>query len=72
MNQRGYYVFEPFRSPVRPTVRCLATGGDAAARTTHTIQLSMREDGFLADKIVLTTSASYTPTNLGPAESSRQ
>jgi hypothetical protein len=32
----------------------------------------MREDGFFADKIVLTTSSSFTPTNLGPAESLRQ
>jgi hypothetical protein len=43
-----------------------------ASAGSHTIQVYMREDGFYADKIVLTTSASYTPTNLGPAESARQ
>jgi hypothetical protein len=37
----------------------------------HTIQLFMREDGFFADKIVLSTSSSYTPSGLGPAESAR-
>jgi hypothetical protein len=35
----------------------------------HTINLWMREDGFRVDKILLTTSSSYTPTGAGPAES---
>jgi len=35
----------------------------------HTITLFMREDGFTADKIVLTTDPAYTPTDAGPAES---
>ncbi|HEY5945547.1 MAG TPA: PQQ-dependent sugar dehydrogenase [Kofleriaceae bacterium] len=37
----------------------------------HTINLWMREDGFVVDKIVLTTSASYVPSGTGPAESPR-
>ena len=37
----------------------------------HTINVWMREDGFRLDKLLLTTSASYTPTGAGPAESPR-
>jgi hypothetical protein len=37
----------------------------------HTITLFMREDGFLADKILLTRDAAFTPTGQGPAESAR-
>lgn len=40
-----------------------------AAPGTRTINLWMREDGVIADKIVLTTSSAYTPTGTGPAES---
>lgn len=36
---------------------------------THTINLWMREDGFLMDKIILTTDSAFTPTGTGPAES---
>ncbi len=32
----------------------------------HTIQVSMREDGFELDKILLTTDAKYTPQDHGP------
>jgi hypothetical protein len=35
----------------------------------HTVNLWMREDGFSVDKLVLSTSSSFTPTGLGPAES---
>jgi hypothetical protein len=35
----------------------------------HTVNLFMREDGFLADKIILTTDVAFTPTGQGPAES---
>ena len=35
----------------------------------HTLNLWMREDGIRVDKIVLTTSATYTPTGTGPAVS---
>ncbi|MEJ7597560.1 MAG: PQQ-dependent sugar dehydrogenase [Kofleriaceae bacterium] len=37
----------------------------------HTVNLWMREDGFVVDKIVLTTNASYVPTGIGPVESPR-
>ena len=37
----------------------------------HTLNIYMREDGLIVDKIVLTTNASYTPTGGGPAESPR-
>jgi glucose/arabinose dehydrogenase len=37
----------------------------------HTINLWMREDGFVVDKIVVTTSSSYVPSGTGPAESPR-
>ena len=36
-----------------------------------TVNLWMREDGFRADKIVLTTNPNYKPANTGPAESAR-
>ena len=35
----------------------------------HVLRIGMREDGALVDKIVLTTSSSYTPSGTGPAES---
>ena len=34
----------------------------------HTVNVWMREDGFVIDKIVLTRDANYTPTGNGPAE----
>lgn len=37
----------------------------------HTVNVWMREDGFIFDRIVLTSSSSYTPTGTGPAESAR-
>jgi len=37
----------------------------------HTLNIYMREDGMVFDKIVLTTSDAYTPTGQGPAESPR-
>lgn len=39
------HVFEPFRSPVRPTVRCLATGGDAAAGVVDGVTRGARNPG---------------------------
>ena len=36
---------------------------------THTVSLWMREDGFLVDKLILTTDVDFTPTGTGPAES---
>jgi hypothetical protein len=35
----------------------------------HIINIWMREDGFVADKILLTSDNAYTPTSFGPAES---
>jgi hypothetical protein len=35
----------------------------------HTVNVWMREDGFIIDKIVLTPNNSYVPTGAGPAES---
>ena len=35
----------------------------------HVVNYWMREDGFVFDKVVLTTSGTYTPTGNGPAES---
>jgi glucose/arabinose dehydrogenase len=37
----------------------------------HTFNVWMREDGFVLDKIVLTTNGSFTPSGAGPAESPR-
>ena len=37
----------------------------------YTFNVWMREDGVYIDKIVLTTDANFTPTDLGPAESQR-
>jgi hypothetical protein len=37
----------------------------------YTINLWMREDGFQADKILLTKNSGFVPTGLGPAESAR-
>ena len=36
---------------------------------THTVNFWMREDGFLMDKIILTTDSAFTPSGTGPAES---
>lgn len=35
----------------------------------HTVNFWMREDGFVLDKIILTTDAAFTPSGNGPAES---
>lgn len=37
----------------------------------HVLNIWMREDGFVLDKLVLTTSSTYTPSGSGPAESAR-
>ena len=34
----------------------------------HVINLWMREDGFVCDKFLLTTNATYSPSGIGPAE----
>ncbi len=42
---------------------------EVSALGQHTLNIWMREDGFVVDKIVVTSNASYTPTGVGPAES---
>jgi len=42
-----------------------------AAPGEHTINVWMREDGFILDKILMTSSAQYQPTGVGPVESNR-
>jgi hypothetical protein len=37
----------------------------------HTVNLWMREDGVIVDKVLLTTSASFAPSGTGPASSPR-
>ena len=37
----------------------------------HTVNVWMREDGFVIDKVVLTVSPGYVPSGAGPAESPR-
>jgi len=48
-------------------------GPDATINVTstglHTVNVWMREDGFVFDKMVLTTNPAYTPTGNGPDES---
>lgn len=44
---------------------------DIAAAGEHTINVWMREDGVIIDKLLLTTDATFTPTGIGPAESLR-
>ncbi|MGA9597106.1 MAG: hypothetical protein WBV06_13170, partial [Acidimicrobiia bacterium] len=38
----------------------------------HTFQVFMGDDGLILDKIILTTDASFVPTDEGPPESPRQ
>ena len=42
---------------------------DITTTGVHTINVWMREDGFIFDKILLTTNAAYVPAGAGPAES---
>ncbi|HZE98511.1 MAG TPA: PQQ-dependent sugar dehydrogenase [Planctomycetota bacterium] len=55
----------------RDTMDGVAATLDIASPGLHTINLWMREDGFVADKILLTTNAGYTPSGAGPPESPR-
>ncbi len=52
------------RDGVRASLNVATTG-------LHTFSVYMREDGFIVDKIVLTTDASYVPSGTGPAESTK-
>ena len=55
--------------------RSTADGPSATLNITnlglHTINVWMREDGFVIDRIALATNAAYTPTGLGPPASER-
>jgi regulation of enolase protein 1 (concanavalin A-like superfamily) len=42
---------------------------DVAAVGDHVVNVWMREDGLVVDKILITTNPNYTPTDAGPAES---
>jgi hypothetical protein len=44
---------------------------DVTSTGVHTVNIWMREDGSVIDKIVLTTNPDYTPTGSGPPESWR-
>jgi hypothetical protein len=44
---------------------------NVATAGVHTVNLWMREDGTVVDKLLLTTNTSYTPTGTGPAQSPR-
>jgi hypothetical protein len=44
---------------------------DVPSSGQHTLNIWMREDGFIIDKIVLTSNPDYTPTGDGPPESER-
>ena len=44
---------------------------DVTSAGVHTLNIWMREDGSVVDKIVLTTNPNYTPTGSGPPESWR-
>lgn len=44
---------------------------NVATTGVHTVNLWMREDGTIVDKVVITSSSTYTPTGTGPAESNR-
>lgn len=42
---------------------------DVPGAGVHTVNLWMREDGFVVDKVILTTDEAFTPEGTGPAES---
>ena len=45
---------------------------NVATAGVHVVNVWMREDGFIIDKLVITTDPSFAPSALGPAESARQ
>jgi hypothetical protein len=49
----------------RATINISSTG-------TKTIEIYMREDGFCLDRVLITTSSSYSPSGTGPAQSPKQ
>ena len=63
-NGLGAFGWSNYRSGGVPTITVTTAG-------VHTVNVWMREDGVVFDKLLLTTSASYAPTGTGPAESPR-
>lgn len=60
-------------SPADCSWRWISTTINIPWPGTHTLQLAIADDGFKLDKVLVTTktSAEYTPTGVGPAESAR-
>ena len=44
---------------------------EVASPGEHILNIWMREDGFLFDKLIVTSDENFTPTDVGPAESAR-
>ncbi len=44
---------------------------NVATTGVHTLNIYRREDGYVLDKILLTTNSEFTPTDMGPPESSQ-
>ncbi len=62
-------------TPSLTWVNDLGAGGVATINITttgvHTFNVWMREDGFVLDKLLITTNSGYTPAGTGPAETPR-
>jgi lysophospholipase L1-like esterase len=63
--------FNPTWTWSKATIDGVVATVNVATTGVHTVNVWMREDGFVIDKLVLTISASYIPTGTGPAESPR-
>ncbi|UCD51341.1 MAG: hypothetical protein JSW27_01655, partial [Phycisphaerales bacterium] len=64
INGNYHWTNEAYQDPERIMFDVPTTG-------LHTLNIWMREDGSVVDKIVLTINPDYVPTDMGPAESSR-
>src|SRR5262245_38059319 len=56
----------------RGTMDGLVATVNVATTGVHVVNVWMREDGFIIDKLVITTDPVFAPSGLGPAESARQ
>jgi hypothetical protein len=61
-NTTGWNWVGNINGDVRTTIEVPSAG-------THTVNFWMREDGFLMDKIIITSDQAFSPTGTGPAES---
>jgi hypothetical protein len=61
--------FGPSSTWSRDTMDGSVATFDIATVGVHTVNVWMREDGFLLDKIVITSNPNYVPSGRGPAES---